>query len=151
MLQPGERPGVGRRDRDARTSNILCNRGRMSRHTVRASSSVIGTAIPMQSKGSGSTCIRLDDIFGILWLIRGIFAPTEAWSAHPPSSFMTSRDRPTFLRNSLSSLRCSAVETPSADTKEEDNRLRSLMPRDSITLSVAGVGNRATVHLDNPS
>jgi len=84
--------------------------------------SVIGTSIPMQSKGCGSSCVCLASAFGLLRPIWDALGPTETRPVHPPSSFKTFNDKTTFLRNSLSSLRCSAVDTPSAGVKEEDNR-----------------------------
>ena len=140
-----------RRDGYILTPNAFCSRRRMSPHIARISSSVIGTLIPMQSKGCGSSWGCLATALGLLRLVCDTFVLTESRSVQPPSSFRTFNDKPTFLRNSLSSLRCSAVELPSTDTKEEDSRWRSLIPKASIILRVVGVGNRAIVHLDNLS
>ena len=121
----------------------------MSSYTTRISLSVLGTAIPIQSNGSESSCVCLASAFGFLRVVGDTFAPTEARPANLPSSLKTFKDESTFLRHSLSSLRCSAVDTPSTDVREEDNPRRSLMHKASIKLSVVEVGNWEMIHLDN--
>lgn len=123
----------------------------MSPYAVRISCSVVGTVIPIQSKGYGSSFGCLDEAFDFLRLVGDRFTFTSARSGHPPSSFKTFKDSSTFLRDSLSELSCSAFTTLSAGSREEDSRRRSLMPKLSIISGAYDVGNRATAHPDNLS
>src|SRR5258705_10027812 len=114
----------------------------MSLNTDQTSPSVPGTAIPMQSNAYGSgLIIRLVNVLDLLRQAGDNFAPTKALSANLPSSLKIFKNKSTSFRNFLSSLRCSAVDTPSMDTKEEDNTCTSFMPQASIRLGVMVTGN----------
>ena len=125
----------------ARTPNISCSWSRTPPRVVRTSQSVVGTAIPMQSKGYGSSFNCLANPLGFLRFVGDMLISAGTRPTHLLSSFRTFKDKSAFLQNSLSSLRCFSVATFSAGIKEEDSRWRSFMPKVSITLGVEAVGN----------
>ena len=130
------------------TSNMFRSCDRTLAYTSRTSASVVGTAIPMESKGRGSIRRLLVTVLPFLRLTGDTFPPVKAPLAFSSRFFRISNDSSTFLRDARRLKGTSAVDGYLTDDSEEENLWMSRILRVFI-FGVADVGNSVASHFEN--
>ena len=130
------------------TSNTFRSCDRILAYTSRTSASVVGTAIPIESKGNGSIRRLLVTVLPFLRLTGDTFPPVKAPLAFSSRFFRTSNDSSTFLRDARRLKVTSAVDGYLADTSEDENLWMSRILM-AFMFGVADVGNSVAIHFEN--
>jgi len=131
------------------TSNTLRSCDKTVTYTSRTSASVVGTVIPMESNGSGSTRRLFMTALPFLRLTGDTFPPVEVLVTFSSRFFRTVDESSTFLQNARRSGGTSAADGYSANNNEDENLRRSRMVIVSIIFGIADVGNPATTHFES--
>jgi len=134
---------------NSHTSNMLCSCDKTPVYAPRTSASVVGTVIPMESKGRGSIRRFLEAGLPFLRLVGDTLPLVGTILAFSSSSFRTLNDSSTFLQKKRRSGGASAGDGYSANNNEQENLWRSLMLMVPIMLGVVGVGNPETIHSES--
>ena len=131
------------------TSNIPRSRDKSLSHTSRTSASVVGTAIPMELKGTGSIKRFLPVAFPFLRVTGEVLLPVNAPSAFSWRCFRTSSESSTRFQSSLSLGGASVGDGYSADNSDEENLRRSCMLMVLEMFGVVGTGSPVTIHFES--